>query len=68
MSIKSIKNSFFSRFIRDESGAITVDYVVLSAAVTYLGISGVGALQDATNNFAVALSGGVSAPAIVGEE
>lgn len=51
-----------ARFRRDESGVVTVDYVVLSAAIVGLGISGVGIVQGATVNLAVALSEGVSAP------
>lgn len=50
------------KFKDNESGAITVDWVVLSAAIVGLGVSGVGALQNAADNLAVALSQGVSAP------
>lgn len=59
---------FFNRFRHDESGAITVDFVVLSAAVVGLGVSGIGLMQDATANLANALSEGVSTPIVAEEE
>ena len=37
-------------FINDESGAVTVDWVVLTAAVVGLGLTLVGLLYDASLN------------------
>ncbi|MEM6375741.1 MAG: hypothetical protein AAF689_18605 [Pseudomonadota bacterium] len=50
------------RFARDESGVVTVDYIVLSAATVGLCLAGVGIVQDAVFNLSVALSEGVSVP------
>ncbi|MEM6578606.1 MAG: hypothetical protein AAF678_08945 [Pseudomonadota bacterium] len=58
---------FLSTFCREESGVVTVDYVVLSAAIVGLGLSGVGVVQSASVNLAVALSEGVSTPPPVEE-
>ena len=44
MSIRSI----FSRLLRDEDGAVTVDWVVLTAAVMGLGIAVMLVLRPAT--------------------
>ena len=41
---------------------MTVDYVVLSAAIVGLGVSGVGVVQNVASNLAVVLSEGVSTP------
>ena len=40
--------SFISAFSGDESGAITVDFVVLTAAITLLGVVVVGAFSGET--------------------
>lgn len=52
---------FCRRFSRAEDGVVTVDYVVLTAAVVGMGIYSVGLLQTATNNLASAISVTVSA-------
>ena len=41
-------NTRFKNFFRDESGAITVDWVVLSAAVVALGVAAGVALTTST--------------------
>lgn len=51
----------FKSFWRDERGAVTVDWIVLTAAVTWLGLSAVGALQDAVQTLAERLETSVSA-------
>lgn len=41
---------FLKRFARDESGAVTVDWVVLTAAVVALGAMATIAITDGTTN------------------
>ena len=55
---------FLDRFLRDEAGAVTVDWIVLTAAVVGLGIAGVGAVQDGVENLANAISSGVSTTSV----
>ena len=43
-------NQFFRRFHRDESGAVTVDWVVLTAAIVGLGIVVVGTVGNGISN------------------
>ena len=45
----------FKRFVRDESGAVTVDWVVLTAAIVGLAIVVVTTLQDPLKEAAVAI-------------
>lgn len=53
--IKFIKN-----FRKDEDGAVTVDWVVLTAAVVGLGVAGVATVQEGVNTLASSISTGVS--------
>ena len=48
---------FFKNFTKDEDGAVTVDWVVLTAAVVGLGIAGV----TAVNNGVVGLADNIDA-------
>ena len=57
--IKFIKN-----FRKDEDGAVTVDWVVLTAAVVGLGVAGVGAVQGGVNGLAGTISSGVSTASV----
>ncbi|MGK7651786.1 Flp family type IVb pilin [Roseovarius sp. B08] len=52
--IKFIKN-----FRNDEDGAVTVDWVVLTAAVVGLGVAGVATVSGGVNTLATAISDGV---------
>ena len=47
---------FFKNFSKDEDGAVTVDWVVLTAAVVGLGIAGVASVNDGI----VSLAGDIS--------
>ncbi len=38
--------NFINQFVKDEDGAVTVDWVVLTAAVVGLGIAGVASVND----------------------
>jgi len=43
---------FFKNFSKDEDGAVTVDWVVLTAAVVGLGIAGVAAVNTGVTGLA----------------
>lgn len=47
-------------FVAKEDGSVTVDYVVLTAAVVGLGVMGVGTVQAGVDNLAQSLSQGIS--------
>ncbi|MEO0752842.1 MAG: hypothetical protein AAFY25_13700 [Pseudomonadota bacterium] len=53
--IKFIKN-----FRKDEDGAVTVDWVVLTAAVVGLGVAGVSTVSGGIGSLATAIQEGVS--------
>ena len=44
--------NLIKRFERDEDGAVTVDWVVLSAAVVGLGVAAVSTVGDGVNSLA----------------
>ena len=43
---------FFKNFSKDEDGAVTVDWVVLTAAVVGLGVAGVASVNDGITGLA----------------
>ena len=45
-------NTFIQNFLKDEDGAVTVDWVVLTAAVVGLGIAGVTAVNTGIGDLA----------------
>ncbi|WP_292291187.1 hypothetical protein [Marivita sp.] len=53
---------FINNFCKEEDGAVTVDWVVLTAAVVGLGVAGVatvkGGVDSLAGNVETALSGG----------
>jgi len=51
---------FFKNFSKDEDGAVTVDWVVLTAAVVGLGIAGVATVRGGVDTLAGNISTGVS--------
>ena len=53
--IKFIKN-----FRKDEDGAVTVDWVVLTAAVVGLGVAGVASVKGGVDSLAGSISSGVA--------
>jgi len=53
--IKFIKN-----FRKDEDGAVTVDWVVLTAAVVGLGVAGVATVSNGVDSLAGTIESGVS--------
>ena len=42
----------FNSFARDESGAVTVDWVVLTAAIVGLGLAVISSVRTGTSNLA----------------
>ena len=51
---------FINKFRNDEEGAVTVDWVVLTAAVVGLGVAGVSTVSGGVNTLATAIQTGVS--------
>jgi Flp pilus assembly pilin Flp len=49
--------NFFKNFHKDESGAVTVDWVVLTAAIVGLGIAVLTSVSGGTTSLADAISG-----------
>ncbi len=52
--------AFFNTFIQDENGAITVDWVVLSAAIVGLALGGVAAMRISVLSIATATNASMS--------
>ncbi|QFT94072.1 hypothetical protein FIU86_14575 [Roseovarius sp. THAF9] len=59
--IKFIKN-----FRKDEEGAVTVDWVVLTAAIVGLGVAGVATVSNGVNTLASNIQTGVEAQEVDG--
>ena len=49
--------NFFNRFKKDEDGAVTVDWVVLTAAIVGLGIAVLTSVSGGTTSLADTISG-----------
>ncbi|NNJ67774.1 MAG: hypothetical protein HKP54_07015 [Boseongicola sp.] len=49
--------NFFNKFLADESGAVTVDWVVLTAAIVGLGIAVLTSVGNGTTTLANTVSG-----------
>ncbi|PVA10389.1 hypothetical protein DC366_09135 [Pelagivirga sediminicola] len=58
--------NFIKNFRADEDGAVTVDWVVLTAAVVGLGIAGVAAVRGGVNNLAGEIESGLNSGTIQG--
>lgn len=59
-------NTFFQNFLKDEDGAVTVDWVVLTAAVVALGIGAISAISSSVDTLATDISTSVSGGAVSG--
>lgn len=55
---------FFKNFSKDEDGAVTVDWVVLTAAVVGLGIAGVSTVNQGIGDLATTIQGSLTGAAI----
>lgn len=56
---------FFKNFSKDEDGAVTVDWVVLTAAVVGLGIAGVAAVNTGVTGLATTIGTEVGGSTVV---
>jgi Flp pilus assembly pilin Flp len=57
---------FFKNFSKDEDGAVTVDWVVLTAAVVGLGIAGVSTVNTGIGNLATTIETDLSGATMTG--
>lgn len=57
--------NFIKNFRADEDGAVTVDWVVLTAAVVGLGIAGVATVRGGVNDLAGKIDSSMSTSSIV---
>ncbi|WP_422033411.1 Flp family type IVb pilin [Roseovarius sp.] len=55
---------FIKKFRNDEEGAVTVDWVVLTAAVVGLGVAGVSTVSGGVNQLATSIKSGVSTKSV----
>jgi len=61
-------NNFINHFLRNEDGAITVDWVVLTAAVVALGVAAVASARDGVDTLTTNIKTGVEATKVAGVE
>jgi len=54
-------NTFIKNFLNDEDGAVTVDWVVLTAAIVGLGIAGITAVSSGVTNLGNNINADLSA-------
>ncbi|MRU16159.1 hypothetical protein FDP25_12025 [Roseovarius sp. A21] len=57
---------FFKNFRKDEDGAVTVDWVVLTAAVVALGIGALSLIQTSTDTLATDIGASIDGGATSG--
>ncbi|SEK53605.1 hypothetical protein [Roseovarius nanhaiticus] len=60
--------NFIQSWLDDESGAITVDWVVLTAAIVGLGVIAVAAARDGVDSLTADIDTGVTATKVAGVE
>jgi len=58
--------NFFKNFRNDEDGAVTVDWVVLTAAIVGLGIAAISSVSGGVNGLGTKIAAGVNADTNVG--
>ena len=51
---------FIKKFRKEEEGAVTVDWVVLTAAIVGLGVAAVATVSDGVDTLATSIKEGVS--------
>ncbi len=59
-------NNFINHFLHNEDGAITVDWVVLTAAVVGLGAAAIASARDGVATLAADIKTGVEATTVAG--
>ena len=57
--------NFINKFCKEEDGAVTVDWVVLTAAVVGLGVAGVSAVNTGITGLAGNISSELSGSSVV---
>jgi len=57
---------FFKNFRKDEDGAVTVDWVVLTAAVVALGIGAISFIDSSTETLATDIGESIDGGALTG--
>jgi len=55
---------FIKKFRKEEEGAVTVDWVVLTAAVVGLGVAGVSTVSGGVDTLATSIKTGVSSKTV----
>jgi len=58
---------FITAFLKDEDGAVTVDWVVLTAAIVGLGVAGIASVQNGITGLAGEIGNAVNDDAWVGD-
>jgi Flp pilus assembly pilin Flp len=58
--------NFIKNFCADQDGAVTVDWVVLTAAVVGLGVAGVATVKGSVETLATNIQTGVTATTVIG--
>ena len=59
--------NFMNKFLKDEDGAVTVDWVVLTAAIVGLGVAGISSVQSGVVGLAAKIGTAVDNPDWVGQ-
>ena len=60
-------SKFINQFLKDEDGAVTVDWVVLTAAIVGLGVAGISSVQTGVVGLAGKIGSAVDADTWVGQ-
>ncbi len=60
-------SKFINTFLNDEDGAVTVDWVVLTAAIVGLGVAGIVSVQDGITGLATDIGNAVNNDSWVGD-
>jgi Flp pilus assembly pilin Flp len=59
-------SKFINQFLNDEDGAVTVDWVVLTAAIVGLGVAGISSVQSGVVGLASSIGTAVNSSTWVG--
>lgn len=59
--------NFINKFLKEEDGAVTVDWVVLTAAIVGLGVAGISSVQSGVVGLAGKIGTAVDSDSWVGQ-
>lgn len=59
--------NYINKFLKDEDGAVTVDWVVLTAAIVGLGVAGIASVQEGVVGLASKIGTAVDDESWVGD-